>query len=114
MKFDYIVDYLCSTAGPAFDGAGASDEKINKMTEARMSMAFRRYVCGIDGDKGCDFFKMDEDEMLYIFNGQYYEMVESQKYEILTEIILETMCRMGVGIVYIANSAERIKDFCVN
>lgn len=114
MKFDYIIDYLCETVGPSIDGLGASDDRINKLTEAKMSMAFRRYICGLDGDAGCDFFKMDDDEMLFIFNGQYYEMIDSQKYEILTEIILETMERMNVGIVYLANCAERIKDFCVN
>lgn len=114
MKFDYIIDYLCSTAGQSFDGAGATDERINKMREASMAMAFRRYICGIDGDEGCDFFKMSEDSMLYIFNGEYFEVVESQEYEVLTEIILETMQRMNVGIVYIANSAGRIKDFCIN
>lgn len=114
VKFDYIIDYLCSTVGPTIDGAGASDQTINKLTEASMSMAFRRYICGISGDEGCDFFKMDEDNMLYIFNGRYFEVIDSTEYEILSEIILETMERMDVGIVYQANSAPRIKDFCVN
>lgn len=111
MRFDYIIDYLCSTAGPAIDGAGATDERINKLTEASMAMAFRRYICGVDGDAGCDFFKMDEDDQLFVFNGRNYEVV---KEEMLTEIILETMQRMNVGIVYLANSAERIKEFCIN
>lgn len=111
MRFDYIVDYLCSTAGPSFDGAGSSDDRINKLTESSIALAFRRYVCGLDGDKGCDFFKMDDDDQLYVFNGRYYEIVKD---EMLTEIILETMERMNVGIVYIANSGDRIKDFCMN
>ena len=111
MKYDYIIDYLCSTAGPSIDGAGASDQSINKSTEGAMCLAFRRYVCGVDGDKGCDFFKMDEDDQLFVFNGQYYELT---KEEMLSEIILETMQRMNVGVVYLANSAVRIKDFCVN
>lgn len=79
-----------------------------------MSMAFRRYVCGLQGDSGNDFFKMDEDGQLYIFNGQYYEVVKDEKYETLGEIIIETMQRKNVGMVYIANSSSKIKDFCVS
>ena len=114
MKFDYIIDYLCETAGPTMDGAGATDQRVNKLTESSMAMAFRRYICGLDGDSNNDFFKMSEDGLMFIFNGQYFEAVDSLEYEILTEIILETMQKMNVGIVYIANSAERIKNFCVN
>lgn len=111
MKFDYIIDYLCTTAGPAIDGAGSSDQRINKLTESAMAMAFRRYVCGLDGDEGNDFFKVDEDDQLFVFNGEYYELT---KEEMLSEIILETMERKNVGLVYLANSADRIKDFCMN
>lgn len=93
------------------DSAGASDQTVNKLTEATMQLAFRRYVCGVDGDEGCDFFKMDGDDQLYVFNGKYYEIV---KEEMLTEIIVETMAKMHVGVVYQTNSAVRIKDFCVN
>ena len=111
MKYGYLIDYLCSTAGPSFDGAGASDERINKLTEAGMALAFRRYICGVDGDSGCDYFKMDDDDQLYIFNGQYYEII---KEEALQEIISDTMERMNVGIVYQANSAKSISNLCLN
>ena len=114
VRFDYIVDFLCETVGPSIDGEGGSDQRVNKMTESKMALAFRRYICGISGDEGCDFFKMDDDKMLYIYNGQYYEMYPSLEYEILTEIILETMERMNVGIVYIINSAPGIMKFCAN
>jgi len=111
VRFDYIVDYLCSTAGATIDGCGSTDQSINKLTESSMAMAFRRYICGVDGDEGCDFFKMDEDDQLYVFNGEYFEIVKD---EMLTEIIVETMQRMSVGLVYVTNSAERIKEFCLN
>ena len=111
VKYDYIVDYLCDTAGPSIDGLGASDQTINKLTESMMAMAFRRYVCGVDGDEGCDFFKRDEDDQLFVFNGRYYEKTKD---EMLTEIIVETMAKMNVGLVYQANSGPRIKDFCIN
>ena len=78
MKFDYIVDYLCQTAGPSIDGTGSSDQSINKLSEAAMSMAFRRYICGMDGDEGCDFFKMDDDDQLYVFNGRHYAVVKDE------------------------------------
>ena len=111
MKFDYIIDYLCQTAGPGISGLGATDQSINKMREATMSILFRRYICGLDGDSGCDFFKVDEDDQLFVFNGEFYEVV---KEEVLTEIIVETMERMNVGIVYQANSPAKVKDYCMN
>lgn len=111
MRFDYIVDYLCSTVGPGIQTAGQMDQSINKRTEASMAVSFRRYVCGLDGDEGNDFFKMDMDDQLYVFNGKYYEVVKD---EMLTEIIVQTMERCDVGIVYQANSGPRIKDFCMN
>ena len=111
MKYKYIIDYLCQTVGPSIDGAGSSDERVNKRTEAGMAIAFRRYVCGIDGDEGCDFFKVDDDDQLFVFNGRHFEII---KEEVLQEIMLETMSEMNVGIVYQANSAKTIKDFCMN
>ena len=111
VKFDYIVDYLKETVGPTGDGAGATDQRINKMTESGLAKTFRRYICGLDGDDGCDFFKMDEDDQLYIFNGQYYEI---QKEEILQEIIIEAMVKMDVGLVYQMNSAKAISSICMN
>lgn len=76
-----------------------------------MAMAFKRYVCGVDGDEGCDFFKMNADDQLYVFNGRHYEIVND---EMLTEIIADAMKKKGVGLVYQVNSAPRIKDVCMN
>ena len=111
VRFDYIIDYLCATVGPTIDGLGSLDHSISKLTESTIAMSFRRYICGLDGDEGCDFFKMDEDDQLFVFNGRYYEVV---KEETLTEIIVETMQRMNTGLVYQANSSAKIKDFCLN
>lgn len=111
VRYENIVDYLCETVGPAIQGAGATDERVNKRTEAGMAIAFRRYICGIDGDSGCDFFKVDDDDQLFLFNGRHYEVA---KEEILQEIIIEVMEEMEVGIVYLANSAKGIKDLCMN
>lgn len=111
MKYEQIVDYLCSTAGLSFDKAGLSDQRVNKRTEAGMAKAFRRYICGMDGDEGCDYFKMDEDDMIYVFNGEYYELTTEAT---LLEIIIEVMERMDVGIVYQTGSAKIIKDYVMN
>ena len=111
MKYAQIVDYLCSTAGQSFVDAGLSDDRVNKKTEAGICIAMRRYVCGLDGDEGNDFFKMDEDEQLYAFNGQYYERMTEETFR---EIINEVMERQNVGIVYQTSSVNIVKDYCLN
>lgn len=111
MKYGYIVDYLCETVGPAIEGQGADHDRVNKRTEAGIAMAFRRYICGMDGDTGCDYIKMCEDGRIYMYNGQYFVAIEE---ECLQEIIVEVMERMDVGIVYRMNSAKAIKEFCKN
>lgn len=111
MKYDQIVYYLCDTAGPSIQDAGLSDERVNKRTEAGMAKAFRRYICGFDDDEGCDYFKVDDDGMLYVFNGQYFELMLE---ETLLELIIEVMEKCNVGIVYQTGSAKIIKDYCLN
>ena len=111
MRYSHIVDYLCSTAGLSIQDAGLSDDRVNKRTEAGMAKAFRRYICGLDGDEGNDFFKVDEDGILYAFNGQYFEQMLEETF---LEVIIEVMERMNVGIVYQTGSAKVIKDYVLN
>ena len=111
MKYDAIIDYLVATAGPQLDSQGLTDERVNKRTEAGMAKAFRRYMCGIDGDEGCDFFKVDDDGLLFAFNGEYYEMMSE---EALLEVIITVMERTNVGIVYQTGSAKIVKDYVMN
>ena len=88
MKYSDIVDYLVSTAGQSFDSFGLSDDRVNKKTEAGIAIAMRRYICGIDGDDGNDFFKVDDDGLLYVYNGQYFEqMLEETLLEIIIEVL---------------------------
>ena len=111
MKYQHIIDYLSSTVGESIEDAGLSDERVNKRTEAGLCKSFRRYVCGEDGDEGNDYFKVDEDGQLYVFNGRYYEvMVE----ETLLELIREVMEIKNVGIVYQTGSAKVVMDYCLN
>jgi Predicted ATPase len=111
VKYDKIVDYLCSTAGASFPSAGLSDDRINKRSEAGIAIAMRRYVCGMDGDEGNDFFKADEDGQMYIFNGCYFEILSEETFR---EIICRVLERMDVGIVYQTGSVNIIKDYCMN
>lgn len=107
MKYQHIIDYLVATAGPAIEDAGLSDERVNKRTEAGLCKSFRTYICGQE----YDYFKVDEDGMLYVFNGQYYEVMLE---ETLLEIIIEVMEKMNVGIVYQTGSAKIVRDYCLN
>lgn len=111
VRYKHVIDYLCSTVGPNIQDAGLSDERVNKRTEAGMAKAFRRYICGVDGDDGCDYFKVDDDDMLYVFNEKYYEFMHE---ETLLELIIEVMEDCNVGIVYQTGSAKVIKDYCMN
>lgn len=111
MKYQHIIDYLVETAGPSIEDAGLSDERVNKRTEAGLCKSFRRYICGVDGDKGCDYFKVDEEGMLYVFNGRHYELMLE---ETMLEIIIEVMEKKNVGIVYQTGSAKIIRDYCLN
>lgn len=111
MKYKHIIDYLVATVGPAIEDSGLTDERVNKRTEAGLCKSFRRYVCGMDENDGCDYFKVDEDGMLYVFNGQYFEvMIE----ETMLEIIIEVMEESNVGIVYQTGSAKLVRDYCLN
>lgn len=111
MEYGHIIDYLCSTAGPSLEDAGLSDERVNKRTEAGMAKVFRRYICGLDSDSGNDFFKVDEDGQIFVFNGRHYELMLE---ETMLEIIIEVMERENVGVVYQTGSAKVIRDCCLN
>jgi len=111
LKYQHIIDYLVETAGPSIEDAGLSDERVNKRTEAGLCKSFRRYICGVDGDEGCDYFKVDEEGMLYVFNGRHYELMLE---ETMLEIIIEVMEKKNVGIVYQTGSAKIVRDYCLN
>ena len=111
MKYAEIVDYLVSTAGLSIENQGLTDKRVDKLTEAGIMKAMRRYICGIEGDDGNDFFKVDDDGLLYVFNGRYYEQMLEETF---LEIINEVLERCNVGIVYQTGSGKAIKDYCLN
>lgn len=111
MKYQHIIDYLAATAGPSIENSGLSDERVNKRTEAGLCQSFRRYICGAPGDSGCDYFKVDGEGLLHVFNGRYFEMMLEETF---LELIREVMERMNVGIVYQTGSAKVVMEYCLN
>ena len=111
MKYEHIIDYLIGTAGPSIERTGLSDERVNKRNEAGMALSFSRYICGVEGDEGCDYFKVNDDEQLFAFNGKYYELITK---EILLKIIVTVMDKCEVGIVYRTSSANFIRDYVID
>ena len=111
MKYEHIIDYLVSTAGPSIERTGLSDERVNKRNEAGMALALSRYICGVEGDEGCDYFKVNDDEQLFAFNGRYYELITK---EVLLRIIVTVMDKCDVGIVYRTSSANFIRDYVID
>lgn len=111
MKFELVIDYLVEAIGDSVKGMGAEDEKVNKRKEAEMCEAFERYVCGMEGDEGCDFFKVAEGDVLFIYNGKHYEKADMVK---LTFIVKKVMERCAIGIVYQKNSQDKIAKECFN
>lgn len=111
MKFDIVIDYLADCIGDSVKGMGAEDERVNKRKEAEICDVFERYICGMDGDEGCDFFKVAEGDVLYIYNGRYYEKSDEVQ---LTAIVKKVMERVGIGIVYQKNSQGKISKECMD
>ena len=111
MKYDYIIDYLCATAGPSFDGAGNSDKRVDKLTEAGIAEVLRRYILGADGDEGNEFFRVIDDQTVSVFNGQFFERMPDVRLE---GIIRDTMRKMGVGLVYLLGSVKTITRYIID
>lgn len=105
-----VVEYLVETVGDSIRGYGASDEKVNKRTEAEMCDAFEKYVVGVEGDEGNDYFKVGDGDLLYIYNGQFYEKSDVEVK--FTSIIKRVMEALDVGIVYQKNSHRMIAREC--
>ena len=108
-KSNDAIDYLESVLEPEISGKGATDGKVDKLKEAELCEAFDSYICGRPDDVGCDFFKVADGDVLYMFNGRWYEKIDDVK---LRYIVKEVMKRTHVGIVYVRNSATKIADEC--
>ena len=108
MDYSYIIDYLMSTVGPTIQDIGERDSRISKYTEMVIAEAFRRYMCGLDDDKGNGFFKVDELGAIYMFNGRFFEYVSEVK---ICGIIRTVLRKCNVGIVYYSDSAMRATKY---
>ena len=110
MNYLYVIDYLVQTVGPSIRDLGERDSRVNKYHESIIAEAFRRYMCGEEGDQGNGFFKADEIGAIYFFNGKFFEFVSEVR---MLGILRAVMRRCNVGIVYLMDSADRIKKFIV-
>lgn len=108
MDYQYVVDYLMSTVGPSIQDLGERDGRVNKYTESVIAEAFRRYMCGEDGDVGNAFFKVDELGATYVFNGRFFEFMTETKFLGVIRLVIR---KCNVGMVYRMDSAERVAKY---
>lgn len=109
MKYDSVIDYLVGTLGDSIQGFGATDDKVNKKTEAVICDHFEKNVCGFDGDEGCDFFKIGDGDVPFFYNGKFYEQTDDI---CLRSIVKRVMEQLGIGMVYQKNSHTKIAQEC--
>lgn len=88
---------------------GQGHDRMNKNTEAEICETFERYIWGKDGDAINDYFKVGEGDILYVFNGSYYEKIDDIQ---LNHIIKQAMDKMNIGLIYRKNSHEKIAKEC--
>lgn len=109
MKFEGVIDYLVSTAGDEITGKGAGDNKVDKLKEAELCEALDSYICGEEGDEGCDYFKVEDGDVIFLYNGHAYEKIDEVQMRYIIKKVLE---RTDVGTVYRRNSAKKIAEEC--
>lgn len=109
MKYDSVIDYLVGTLGDSIKGFGATDDKVNKKTEAEICDHFEKNVCGFEGDEGCDFFKIGDGDVPFFYNGKFYEQTDDI---CLRSIVKRAMEGLGIGMVYQKNSHTKIAQEC--
>jgi phage/plasmid-associated DNA primase len=105
-----IISYLTDTVGVSIDGLGASDNKVNKLTEAEMGQLFERYITGNDGDRIPNMILIAESGEPYAYNGKYFECITT---EALQYAIKRVMVDSNVGKVYQFNSHKKISEECI-
>lgn len=109
MKYEDVIDYLVSTAKDEIEGLGHGDSKIDKLKEAELCETFDAYICGEDSDEGCDFFKVEEGDVIFLYNGHAYEKIDDVRMRYVIRKVLE---QTHVGKVYRRNSAKKIAEEC--
>lgn len=105
-----IIDYLLSTVALSIKGYGASDTKVNKLTEAEIGQFFERYITGNDGDNIPKMILVAESGEPYAYNGKFFEAITP---ETLQYAIKRVMVDCEVGKVYQFNSHKKISEECL-
>lgn len=111
MKYDYIIDYLCSTAGLSFKDAGDIDKRVDKLTEAGIAEALRRYIVDVEEGSDNDFFRVIDDLTVCVFNGRYFERMPDVRFEGILRMVLR---KMNVGLVYQLSSVKIISRYVID
>lgn len=109
MKYTSAIEYLVGTLKDSISGAGATDDKVNKKTESEICDLFEKYMCGQEGDEGCDFFKVGDGDVPFVYNGKFYEQIDDIR---LRAVVKKVMDELGVGLVYQKNSHTKIAQEC--
>lgn len=106
MKF--LIDYLVSNLSPSIKAEFCSDDDSpKKRKEAALTNLFRDWVY----ESGKGYFLLGANGILYVYNGQYYEPIETTSF--LKEVIRKTLIKLGVGEVYCEFSYKKIGDDCM-
>lgn len=105
----FLIDYLYDRISPSVkEGFGDGDASPKKDKEGQLGLLFEKYIFRAN----LGYFLMSDSGVLYVYNGKYYELVDSQMY--LHELIKQVLMKMNVGIPYQTNSFKKIAEDCLN
>lgn len=111
MSYDYIIDYLCQTAGLQFKEAGEIDKRVDKYTEAGIAESLRKYIIDIEEGSDNDFFRVIDDMTVCVFNGRYFERMQDVRFEGIIRAVLR---KQKVGLVYQLSSVKIISRYLID
>ena len=107
--FDFLSKYLfdrLSVSVPA--KYGYDDVSPKKNVEAMLCDLFEKHVY----KSGDGYFLIGGNGMIYVYNGRYYERVETDTF--VREVIKNTLTMLDVGIVYQKFSHRKIAEECIS
>ncbi len=110
MQYNDVIEYLVSTVGDEINGKGDGDNKVDKLKESELCEVFDSYICGDSDEEGCDFFRVMEGDVIYLYNGKHFEKIDEIRMRV---IIKAVMTRVHVGLVYRRNSAKKVAEECI-
>lgn len=105
----YLVDYLYEKIHKSVaPGTGLEDKSPVKRTQAELCDLFENHVYVSKSG----YFLYSYTGAIWVYNGQYYEMVETDTF--LKEVVKQTLKRLDVGLVYQKFSPSMIANECLH